>query len=1418
MKNKNQTRRQVRPTGTGSRRRGSVLILVIALLVLLALIGTAYLTTTQTERYTAAQNSVNTEGDLQVNGVVNTVGGLLANGLFAGVPTGSQYRPPSQEMPLPTVTYPVNFNNFDSTATNLLLGSRVPTNTDPRDFSSIIWSSISWPLAPDGSGNYVFDSPFGGRVNTYVAANRSKIVAIPYYGTFNGTIYPAMILFVPPGPNGTTIYLQTPSGSLAVPSTGLYLTPYGIQYGPVTYGTNGNVAQYLNYAGDASGTGVADSCFYKIPGGPINGVTYYAAVRVIDNNSAINASTALSMATDPGSPVTPGGNSLTAGANFGFFRAGVGLQEILNPNFGLTEMSYLNNYRELGQLPNTAPPGAVSPVPVDDPSVFGGPPTSTTSQYLYWSVGDLLEHQLVRRPGNPGYSSVTTQCKWPGPTETAAMAYKAGLIDPYTSPSILEQCLANDVYTFNGARSTPYAPNQVAPAGSGLFAYAAPSGTGYWFNDLYNYGTGGISGTAYTGLPLRTLLTADNAVSIATPSRLGNAGASSVPAWSQTTQYKFGDWVTLNDPTTGLPRSYVCVLANTGQVPPVGATYKVPTRYWTSEPFSTQPIKTSINTANFQQLYLGFAQVMTDSQNPSNAIPANVWEPPMKYPAATPEPQLPMFRSVLRNRTLPVLRPDQMLQLRAAQAAVNAMDLRDSDDNVSSAHITLLNTDGITPQYEVEVYGAEKQPYISEVFIHQEAPSAGGPNPGGPQPNTGPYMAVKLCNPYHTPITLTNWRFGIVNRTGTGVTMNTSVTIPTVTIPAANTAGVPGIIVLEDSAVNRPKDVDATMANNFLQYGQVGNPPTTAAPVDVSGLLTASFGNEMVLMRPRRADGKLSSSTDPADTYNEGNSTDPVGDLVPVDQLDMTGLIGPTVPGQAPTRFVYRRANRGDQGLHKGWNMIFPGNYATGTVQPIATAGAYGSKTSYYYYPNNAGVAQPCIVEDPTDAEACNLNAPDGFSADGESTSAPDPNASTYPTVPVQIANTFMAGPNPLNSNLTGNLFPFGGFARNGDMLQIPFIGSYRITSSQGTGNPLATHGPLVEINSVSMDSALANDNTLGTTSLNQPTLPWQTSGSTETMNASITEQIGRFCPIGNPLQGSPGANPVSTAGMDFFEPASTAQADINAAAQNWHYHWTRKLFDYFTVQCPADDYAPDVDPAGPNTFVTPLPIPAKYPNLDTTPNGLPVKPVANNNPAVTNDVTPGSSEDQLGIEGLININTAPWPVLASIAWVPVGTHLITYNMNGDSVTPTANVLVDDNTAIAQAIVAYRLKYGPFKSIEDLLKVPAISTEMQQFLQAAPGPAQGLFSPGGIGTTANPAITSGVRFDFSERFLLINRISNVVTTHSDNYTCYVLLQGWRNVDTSNPTLAVQRRAAFLVDRTNVNASNSKPTTFKIPTD
>jgi hypothetical protein len=61
--------------------------------------------------------------------------------------------------------------------------------------------------------------------------------------------------------------------------------------------------------------------------------------------------------------------------------------------------------------------------------------------------------------------------------------------------------------------------------------------------------------------------------------------------------------------------------------------------------------------------------------------------------------------------------------------------------------------------------------------------------------------------------------------------------------------------------------------------------------------------------------------------------------------------------------------------------------------------------------------------------------------------------------------------------------------------------------------------------------------------------------------------------------------------------------------------------------------------------------------------------------------------------------------------------------------------------------------------------------------------------------------------DFQEQNLALARVSNLITTRSDSYTVYVLVQGWANAGTAGAKLVVQRRAAFIVDRSGMTPAN-----------
>src|SRR5687767_6568668 len=90
----------------GRRRRGSVLILCVVLIVMLALLGTAMLSTTRIDRFTAQQHGYNVQIDLLVEGAKAIVQSELIADLFDNQTGTSLYRPPSeQSLAVPVTSY-----------------------------------------------------------------------------------------------------------------------------------------------------------------------------------------------------------------------------------------------------------------------------------------------------------------------------------------------------------------------------------------------------------------------------------------------------------------------------------------------------------------------------------------------------------------------------------------------------------------------------------------------------------------------------------------------------------------------------------------------------------------------------------------------------------------------------------------------------------------------------------------------------------------------------------------------------------------------------------------------------------------------------------------------------------------------------------------------------------------------------------------------------------------------------------------------------------------------------------------------------------------------------------------------------------------------------------------------------------------
>ncbi len=226
-------------------------------------------------------------------------------------------------------------------------------------------------------------------------------------------------------------------------------------------------------------------------------------------------------------------------------------------------------------------------------------------------------------------------------------------------------------------------------------------------------------------------------------------------------------------------------------------------------------------------------------------------------------------------------------------------------------------------------------------------------------------------------------------------------------------------------------------------------------------------------------------------------------------------------------------------------------------------------------------------------------------------------------------------------------------------------------------------------------------------------------------------------------------------------------------------YEWTKKIFDYFSVvNNPNDDYLPNhafsqYYDAVANTY-TPLP---------TAP-----QPVANDT-----GIANANKENLAPAQGLININTAPWKVLAALPWT--------------NTQATTDKLV-------QSICTYRDQNGPFRTLFDLYNVPDVQAYVTALIgsDTEPGNADGDLSPLGAGKS------DSVRGDYEEKFLLINRVSNFLTTRSDTFTCYLMIQGFRDAGTPNAKKVVEHRAAFTLDRSGLTPTNKAPKVTNIPQD
>jgi hypothetical protein len=273
-------------------------------------------------------------------------------------------------------------------------------------------------------------------------------------------------------------------------------------------------------------------------------------------------------------------------------------------------------------------------------------------------------------------------------------------------------------------------------------------------------------------------------------------------------------------------------------------------------------------------------------------------------------------------------------------------------------------------------------------------------------------------------------------------------------------------------------------ANNTVDVWVTGLSNVIADSVGGGG--GSSLGGEFYLLRPRRADGTFTSSTDPLNNFSETGVGGVVNlyDLVPVDSYDFSNLLQ-TGPGASTYNLWSYIRSKG--ALTGQAPLLFKGTYP-GYYNPIAIQRFTGT------------VAPQGLVTPPT------MTVPTVTPAFGQYSTACY--ADNFP--PIQVypvgATANMHFPNAVITQGTTPLapptatapplkFPFGGFARNGDMLDIPFVGSYRIRLTSAIA---ATPQEFVELNSLPIDCAMAAID----------------DGKPAASTIDTAENIGRFMPM----------------------------------------------------------------------------------------------------------------------------------------------------------------------------------------------------------------------------------------------------------------------------------------------------------------
>lgn len=1006
-------------------RRGIILVFIVVLLVLLAIMGVAFLTTARADRASITSRGAAPDAPMEsvlkdrtvLNESFNTIKDEVMYRLlrdlfnYAQSPTVDIHAalPASQYRALGGNGTYINKDAFG--ASDPHLASTLPV-ARLAGGKYVQWQRISSPLKYAGTASDV--GPFTS-VPRFYDPRTFLDTSADYDLTGTPDIFVSGVgVRVPDTAFGD--FDTTTARSRTYPA---FILP----------AFNNSDGTHRFIAGDADGDGQADSGLapiklnngaaypdddidaYTDPRNP--GVVYFYSYRVVDNSSKVNVFTANSVKGDftisNQSPAVPVSFSIKIQANdpdrpnMGFSRSNVGLVELMrgwlsamgtypinNEIYRLynyrvrnvagdsatyTTWDNTNNYPRNSQLDEELASGAGTN--------FKMGPTGSNTQHL--TMGDALEYGINRRLGLEGYAFSSGAVFGAYSTEDArGLSYRGGgFLNPIYDATTIEQTLKESAYwtaiNFAPTRSEQF--GFIPPTHddtSSLNPDQTPGNVINWFDWVYNF------------QPPAGWLPSNNWGLDSAPGTSDFAGVN---------QYRFNG--------TNFHRSIRSLLTGVSGVMATaplrggGPDYDV---LRSNSGYTDMPsydeigfTKASASTSDFGELWRAFWSIMVDPNSGTGTANPNFPIRSVRHPTTGLTPT--MFQISERSGAINTFRTTaagnsdvesaRMAILRSAIAALNTIDLRDPDDDLSWAEVKLDRGPNGLPSSTItaHVAGQEKQPYITGVAVRTNSVAANRA------------IVVELYNPYPTSIRLECFGLVVMNRSAGQLTP-----VGPVTYFNTNDVLLAGEVkTVKYSGAAMPAAIDPVGSSNITGASNVNN------------LVNAVTGGEIYLVRKAKANQTVGAS----DSLNV-SPTDATGvaALFPVDYADLRAL---SAQINNDKMFYYLRSK-------SDWKFTYGGNWSIGQALQELT----GAQT-----------AQLGVAVDQTTINPVPVIQLQNFTVD----------STAYPSA----------------------RFPFGSpLARDGDLLTIPFIGNYLIR------NGTIGSSTILEMNPITADAYMSDQSPNG--------------------------------------------------------------------------------------------------------------------------------------------------------------------------------------------------------------------------------------------------------------------------------------------------------------------------------------------------